>query len=98
MKIITAKKVNALFNKAKLVEKSKDKAKKVFYMIFLGLSARNMQYRAREASYPQKHPRERKLSTFPPSILNILTSWPKSTLKSQILGLSIGAYKEFSGT
>ena len=40
MKIIIAKKVSALFNKAKPIEKSKQKAKKVFHMIFLGLSSR----------------------------------------------------------
>jgi len=86
-----------LFNKAKAIEKSKEKATKVFHMIFLGLSTRYMQYGSREASYPQKYPRERKLSSFPPSILNMLSTEPKSTLESQILGLSMGASKEYSG-
>jgi len=77
MKTITAKKVSVVFNKVKVVEKSKEKAKKVFYTIFLGISTRNMQYRSRDASYPQKYPRKRKVSIFPPSILNILLACPK---------------------
>ena len=68
MKIIIVKKVNALFNKAKDIEKSKENARKVFHMISLGLSTKNTQYRLREASYQQKYHRERKLLTFPPSI------------------------------
>jgi len=44
-----ARKVNALLNKAKPIEKSKEKAKKVLHMIFLGLSTRYMQYELREA-------------------------------------------------
>ena len=97
MKIIIAKKVSVLFKKAKPIEKSKEKAKKVFHMIFPGLSTRNMQFESREASYPQKYPRERKLSTFPPSILSMSSTEPKSTLESQILGLSMGASKEYYG-
>ena len=97
MKIITAKKVSALINKAKVIEKSKEKAKKVFYMIFLGPSTRYMQYGLREASYPQKYPRDIELSTFPLSILSMLSACPKSTLESQILGLLMGASKEYSG-
>ena len=96
MKIITRKKVNALFNKAKPIEKSKEKAKKVSHMIFLWLSIRYMQYGSREASYPQSYPVERKLSTFPPSIVNILPACSKSALESQILGLSMSASKEYS--
>jgi len=52
MKIITAKKVSAHFNKAKIIEKSKEKAKKVFHMIFLGSSTRYMQCGSKETSYP----------------------------------------------
>jgi len=61
MKIIIAKNVSALFNKAKAIDLSKEKAKKVLHMIFLGLSTRNMQYGSREALHPQKYPRERRL-------------------------------------
>jgi len=43
MQRIKEKKINALFNKSKAIEKSKEKSKIVFHMIFLGLSSRFMQ-------------------------------------------------------
>jgi len=62
------KKVSALFIKEKDIEKSKEKTKKVFHMIFLGLSTSFMQYGSRAALYPLKLPKDSKVSTFPPSI------------------------------
>jgi len=52
MQRIEANKVSALFIKEKAIEKLKDKAKKVFHKIFLGLSTRFMQYGSIMASYP----------------------------------------------
>jgi len=54
MQRIKVKKFSALFIKAKPIEKSKEKSKKVFHMMFLGLSTRHMQYGSRAASYPLK--------------------------------------------
>jgi len=54
MKIITAKKVNVLLNKAKATEKSKEKAKNVFHMIFLGLSTRNYGTQVKGGIIPTK--------------------------------------------
>jgi len=71
---IKANKVRALFNNVNAKEKSKEKSKKVFHMIFLRLSTRYMQYGLRAASYPHKEPRDSKFSTFPPSILNMLSA------------------------
>jgi len=51
MQRIKAKKISALFINVKAIEKSKEKSKKVFYMIFLGLSTRFMQYGSRAALY-----------------------------------------------
>ena len=51
VKIITIKKLNALFNSPNVTKKLKVKSKKVFHIIFLGASIRYMQYGSREALY-----------------------------------------------
>jgi len=48
------KKVSALFNKPNAIEKSKEKSKKVFCIIFLGASTRYMKHGSMEAFYPLK--------------------------------------------
>jgi len=54
MKMNITNKVSSVFNKPNGREKSKEKSKKVFHMIFLGASTWCMQYKSREAIDPLK--------------------------------------------